>query len=105
MLVETLRKASEDPEIEGLDCISQENLPKLIEVLAELPDDGCISEWRYGWGEIEYKCRIHKNGVVNLLQEAFEKGVRGGGSQKLTGVYSKQRLRETIQEFEAGSEY
>jgi hypothetical protein len=95
--LKTLKKALEDPKIEGLDSISSDDTSRLTEIVDELPSDGCISEWRYGVGIIKYEYHIHKNGIFNPLKEAFEKGVRGGGPRRLTAVYCKEDLQKIIQ--------
>ncbi len=103
--VATLRRALEDPRIEDLDSINPNNTSRLIKIVNKLPEAGCISEWRYGLGEIKYEYRIHNNGISNPLKEAFEKGVRGGGPRRLTGVYFKRDIQKIIQKSEAGSAY
>ena len=100
-----LKKALEDPKIEDLDSISSDASSRLAEIVNELPNGGCISEWRYGLGQIKYEYRLHKNGISDQLKEAFKKGVRGGGPRRLTAVYCKQEIRKIIQKSEADFAY
>lgn len=92
-----LRRALEDPKLEDLPCICPSHIPQLISVLKELPPDACVSEWRYGMGDIRYEYRVHGNGAALQLREAFSNGARGG-HPTLTAVYSREELERLIQQ-------
>ncbi|MCK4670557.1 MAG: hypothetical protein KAT43_05120 [Nanoarchaeota archaeon] len=96
--IHILLRALKDPILEGIDCICPSNYPKLAITLVNLSSDTFISEWRYGIGEIKYECHVHRNGIGEQIKRAFENGVRGGGSRKLTSVRSKEELDVLIQQ-------
>lgn len=49
--------------------------------------DGCISEWKYGMGEVKYVYHIHTKETATKLKEAYRRGIRGG-HPKLTAIYN-----------------
>lgn len=100
--IDILRTALEAPKLEDLPCICPAYHSELLKVIAELPSDAYISEWRCGQGQVSYEYRVHRDGVGPLLREAFDGGVRGG-YPTLTAVYSREELKKISQESEAGS--
>lgn len=98
-----LRKALDDPKLEGLACISPSESSVLAKIVTTLPTDAYISEWRYGIGEIRYVYHVHTNGIIPELRKLFEKGI-GGGHPKLTALYSKEELINLIRYYQADSE-
>jgi hypothetical protein len=55
----------------------------------------CISEWRYGLGEVKYVYHIHKGDFAIKLQEAFNEGKKGG-NPKLTYIYLRKDLEDLV---------
>lgn len=97
MSIGILRQALKAPLLEGIVCISSKYSREIVQFLETLPENGCVSEWRYGIGKIEYKFRVHINGLGVELKQAFLEGIRGG-HPKLTAVYTKQELQNLIQQ-------
>ncbi len=93
----TLRRALEDPKLEGLSSLSNR-------MFGLVPQNCYVSEWRVGMGEIRYEYRVHRSEIGEELKRAFLEG-NSGGHPKLTGVYSKEDLRRLNQPQEARSEY
>lgn len=100
---EILKRSLEDPIIKGIDCISPNSVSQLRRVIQESDPGALISEWRYGPGQVKYIYRKHENGINPILQEAFQKGVRGG-NPKLTGLYSIPQLQTLVRSYENHSE-
>src|SRR3989338_7618615 len=98
-----LRKGLQDQKIENLTCITSSNLLRLRGLISDIPDGAYISEWRYGMGDIKYEYHIHVGNGAKELKEAYESGAIGG-HPKLTGLYSKEELRDITSKFEALSE-
>jgi len=99
-----LRKALKDLKLDGLTCISSSESPRLSEIVKNLSPDACISEWRYGMGNIRYEYHVHQDGIAEQLREAFKNGV-SGGHPKLTAIYSREELKKIILSASVGSGY
>jgi hypothetical protein len=102
--VALLKKGLQDPTLEGLTCIGPSEASQLVKVFNALPQDGCVSEWKYGVGEVTYRYHIHGGDTAAGLRRAFEEGIRGG-HPTLTAVYTKKELQELISQYEADFEY
>lgn len=100
--INVLKKALDDPRLDGLTCISPSESSVLARIVTTLPTDAYISEWRYGIGEIKYVYHVHTNGIIPQLKDLFEKGIRGG-HPKLTALYSKEELEDIIKQYQVGS--
>lgn len=98
-----LKKALDDPQLEGLACICPSESSVLARIVKTLPTTAYVSEWRYGIGEIKYVYRVHTNGIIPELKGIFEKGIKGGHPQ-LTALYSREELVRIIQQYQADSE-
>jgi hypothetical protein len=98
-----LKAALKDPVLENIDCLFCGESSGLIGVIDSLPSDACISEWRYGLGEVKYEYHVHTYDISSKLREAFEMGFRAG-HPKLTAIYSKDKFKSIIKS-EVGSEH
>ncbi|MDD5331793.1 MAG: hypothetical protein PHE43_03150 [Candidatus Nanoarchaeia archaeon] len=96
-ILSILKKALNDEKlnIKDIDNLSGGDLSYLEKVVEELPNNGGVSEWQYGMGNLFFEYHLHTNGLVPKLKELYHRGKRGG-HPTLLAVYSKEELKEKI---------
>lgn len=90
--IEILRKALQEPRVEGLKLISYGHIDDIVGILSENPDAEYVSEWKYELaGPIRYEYRLHNVSEGRELKELYQRG-KTSSLPRLTGVYTRQEL-------------